>query len=302
MLSQHTQDVTTTLSTRLAICDHVFSCLLWLIPIGLYLPQLESTAQVKTIAMDNTSACIGNHAEFYSTTPHVYLGRCRDIDAAIITGPRVKLVPLDASTCSTEDMARLYHMSSVESDAFGYMPIGPFTSQDAYSAEILQWTEASDRMWFMIQKADKPENTAAISPTSPTSPTSTTTVATTSKGEIIGMIGLLALRPNDRVVEIGGIWVGRAYQCKKIALEATYLLTRYLIEDVCLKTCMPRPIPMPSTANTTLTKTTGDAPTRLSYCGFTRVEWKTHHLNIPSQKCAIACGFTAEGGVPETHV
>ncbi|KAJ1569261.1 hypothetical protein HK405_007620, partial [Cladochytrium tenue] len=80
-------------------------------------------------------------------------------------------------------------------------------------------------------------------------------------GRIAGHIAFLNLRAAERSVEIGMIWVAPAFRRQAVAIEATYLLLAYAIETL----------------------------------GYVRVEWKCHHLNVPSQRTALSIGFTYEG-------
>jgi RimJ/RimL family protein N-acetyltransferase len=76
----------------------------------------------------------------------------------------------------------------------------------------------------------------------------------------IGIVGYLAIVPEHSRLEIGHIVLSPRYQGKQYGLECALLLILYAME---LK----------------------------QY----RIEWKTHHLNIASQKLALKLGFTMEG-------
>jgi RimJ/RimL family protein N-acetyltransferase len=76
----------------------------------------------------------------------------------------------------------------------------------------------------------------------------------------IGIVGYLAIVPEHSRLEIGHIVLSPAYQGKQYGLECALLLILYAME-----------------------------------LNQYRIEWKTHHLNIPSQKLAIKLGFTMEG-------
>ena len=76
----------------------------------------------------------------------------------------------------------------------------------------------------------------------------------------IGVIGYLAIVPQHKRLEIGHIILAKEYQQKKFGLECSLLLILYAME-------------------------------LQQY----RIEWKTHHLNIPSQQLALKLGFTFEG-------
>ncbi|KAJ3321111.1 hypothetical protein HDV06_004564 [Boothiomyces sp. JEL0866] len=78
-------------------------------------------------------------------------------------------------------------------------------------------------------------------------------------GTIVGMEGYLNIVPEHKVMEVGYIFVDPAYQGKGYGLEASILLIEHAFN-----------------------------------LGQYRVEWKTHHLNIPSQRLALKLGYTHE--------
>jgi RimJ/RimL family protein N-acetyltransferase len=80
------------------------------------------------------------------------------------------------------------------------------------------------------------------------------------EGEPIGIVGYLAIVPTHHRLEIGHIILAPKFQGKEFGLECALLLILYAMD---LK----------------------------QY----RIEWKTHHLNIPSQRLAFKLGFTFEG-------
>lgn len=78
---------------------------------------------------------------------------------------------------------------------------------------------------------------------------------------LVGMIGYLNLKPAHKVVEIGHITIAKAFHGSGVGKEATLLLLKNALFDL------------------------------EQY----RAEWKTHHLNIGSQKLALKSGFKFEG-------
>ncbi|KAI9204981.1 acyl-CoA N-acyltransferase [Polychytrium aggregatum] len=78
--------------------------------------------------------------------------------------------------------------------------------------------------------------------------------------EIVGINSFMSINGNDKTIEIGHIWTAGPFQGQKVALESTQLLMRYAMD-----------------------------------LGFVRIEWRTHHKNVPSQRTAAAAGFTFEG-------
>ena len=78
---------------------------------------------------------------------------------------------------------------------------------------------------------------------------------------VLGMLALMALRPEHRVCEIGGVLYSPALQRTPLATEAQYLLARYAFETL----------------------------------GYRRYEWKCDSLNAPSRNAAQRLGLTFEG-------
>eukprot|EP00842_Homolaphlyctis_polyrhiza_P002822 jgi/Hompol1/3540/HPOL_006615-RA len=78
-------------------------------------------------------------------------------------------------------------------------------------------------------------------------------------GEVAGLVAFLNINNKYKTIEIGSIMTSLKLQGQKVALEATYLMLCYAAQ-----------------------------------CGYVRYEWKTHHLNVPSQRAAVSIGFTFE--------
>jgi RimJ/RimL family protein N-acetyltransferase len=79
-------------------------------------------------------------------------------------------------------------------------------------------------------------------------------------GNALGLLALMAIRPEMRVVEIGSIVYGPALQRTPLATETQYLLARYAFETL----------------------------------GYRRYEWKCDALNAASRRAALRFGFTFE--------
>ncbi len=79
-------------------------------------------------------------------------------------------------------------------------------------------------------------------------------------GTALGLLALMAIRPEDRVVEIGSIVYSPALQRTPLATETQYLLARYAFETL----------------------------------GYRRYEWKCDALNAASRRAALRFGFTFE--------
>jgi RimJ/RimL family protein N-acetyltransferase len=77
---------------------------------------------------------------------------------------------------------------------------------------------------------------------------------------VVGWVGLLNIRPEHRVIEIGNVYFSHQMKRSTAATEVLYLL---------LKHCFAQ--------------------------GYRRVEWKCDDLNAPSKKAALRFGFQYEG-------
>ena len=80
-------------------------------------------------------------------------------------------------------------------------------------------------------------------------------------GRAIGLLSLMAIRPEMRVVEVGNILYSPVLQRTPLATETQYLLARYVFETL----------------------------------GYRRYEWKCNALNAPSRRAAARYGFVFEG-------
>ena len=80
-------------------------------------------------------------------------------------------------------------------------------------------------------------------------------------GHACGIITLMEVRPQMRVIEVGNILLSPALQRTPLATEAQYLLARYVFETL----------------------------------GYRRYEWKCNAHNAASRRAAVRFGFTFEG-------
>jgi len=80
-------------------------------------------------------------------------------------------------------------------------------------------------------------------------------------GQACGIITLMEVRPQMRVIEVGNILLSPALQRTPLATEAQYLLARYVFETL----------------------------------GYRRYEWKCNALNAASRRAAVRFGFNFEG-------
>ena len=82
-----------------------------------------------------------------------------------------------------------------------------------------------------------------------------------ARDRAVGVLALMAIRPEHRVVEVGHVVYSPALQRTPLATEAQYLLARYAFETL----------------------------------GTRRYEWKCDALNAASRRAALRYGFTFEG-------
>jgi RimJ/RimL family protein N-acetyltransferase len=80
-------------------------------------------------------------------------------------------------------------------------------------------------------------------------------------GRALGIIALMAIRPEIRVIEVGNIVLSPTLQRTALATEAQYLLARYVFETL----------------------------------GYRRYEWKCDARNAASRRAALRFGFNFEG-------
>jgi RimJ/RimL family protein N-acetyltransferase len=80
-------------------------------------------------------------------------------------------------------------------------------------------------------------------------------------GHACGIIALMAVRPEMRVIEVGNIVLSPRLQHTTLATEAQYLLARYVFDTL----------------------------------GYRRYEWKCDSRNAPSRRAALRFGFNFEG-------
>jgi RimJ/RimL family protein N-acetyltransferase len=82
-----------------------------------------------------------------------------------------------------------------------------------------------------------------------------------TSGRALGIVTLMSIRPEMRVIEVGNILLSPALQRTPLATQVEYLLARYAVETL----------------------------------GYRRYEWKCDALNAPSRRAALRFGFAFEG-------
>jgi len=133
----------------------------------------------------------------------------------------------------------LYEMavSSIDEDnsIFRYMAFGPFSDKE----EMNLWLEKQSTM------GDR----------------NTYSVYSKRLKKYVGMYSIINIDEKNGRAELGSIWYGKEAQGKEINTEATYLMLKYLFEDL----------------------------------KYRRIEWKCDNENIASKKAAVKLGFVYEG-------
>jgi RimJ/RimL family protein N-acetyltransferase len=130
--------------------------------------------------------------------------------------------------------ADLWAALATHDQIWTYLPYGPFADATAFER------------WLMAR--------AAI-----TDPFSYAVIDTA--GRALGIITLMSVRPEMRVIEVGHILLSPALQRTPLATEAQYLIARYVFETL----------------------------------GYRRYEWKCNAQNAASRRAAERFGFSFEG-------
>jgi RimJ/RimL family protein N-acetyltransferase len=111
---------------------------------------------------------------------------------------------------------------------------GPFGDEDAFSAWLIGRETSEDPYFYTVLE---------------------------HSGRALGLLALMAIRPDMRIVEVGNIVYSPALQRTPLATETQYLLARYAFETL----------------------------------GYRRYEWKCNALNAASRRAALRYGFAFEG-------
>jgi RimJ/RimL family protein N-acetyltransferase len=115
-----------------------------------------------------------------------------------------------------------------------YMLYGPFADKPAFAAWLAERERLADPFYYVVaDKAGRPR----------------------------GLMTLMSIRPDMRVIEVGNILLGPSLQRSPLATEAQFLLARYCFEML----------------------------------GYRRYEWKCDALNAASRRAALRLGFAFEG-------
>jgi RimJ/RimL family protein N-acetyltransferase len=141
-----------------------------------------------------------------------------------------QLVKLDADRHS----AALWEAVKGHDHIWTYMPYGPFADAAAFSCWAHERAGLSDPYSFAV--LDRTERA-------------------------LGIVALMAIRADMRVIEVGNILLSPALQRTTLATEVQYLLAHYVFDTL----------------------------------AYRRFEWKCNALNAASRRAASRLGFTFEG-------
>jgi RimJ/RimL family protein N-acetyltransferase len=122
-----------------------------------------------------------------------------------IAGRHIQLEPLSAERHAAE----LYAASHGTEEGLGiwtYLPVGPWSSLDAYAAALRQQSSDFERVYYALRPADG--------------------------GPVAGQAAYLDVHPQNGVIEIGSIWFGSTLRRTRAATEALYLLIRHAMDDL----------------------------------------------------------------------
>jgi RimJ/RimL family protein N-acetyltransferase len=165
------------------------------------------------------------------------VGLAVDIAAAKLPGP-VTLKGRFGTVARLDpgrDALALWQALRDHEDIWTYISsAGPFDDERAFSAWLVERETGQDPYFYSVLDHN---------------------------GRALGLLALMAIRPDMRIVEVGSIVYSPALQRTPLATETQYLLARYAFETL----------------------------------GYRRYEWKCNSLNAASRRAALRYGFAFEG-------
>ena len=153
-------------------------------------------------------------------------------------GHYVSLTPLDAEQ-DVGDLYELGHNPPENQVLWRYLFNGPFATQEAMLIWLRSVQSVADPIFFTV----------------------TSLAPGLAQGRKVGMISIMSIVPGMGRAELGSIWYAPLVQRSQVNSEVTYLLLRYLFEEL----------------------------------HYRRVEWKCDNRNEPSKRAARRMGFQYEG-------
>jgi RimJ/RimL family protein N-acetyltransferase len=122
-----------------------------------------------------------------------------------LTGSMVRLEPIDPDR-HTAALYRAGHATEAARDSWQFLPWGPFQSEAAMHAQLLDFAAQPDRLFYAI--CDQ------------------------GTGEAVGKATYLDIQPTARVIEIGGIWFAPEFARTSGATEALFLMLAYALDNL----------------------------------------------------------------------
>ena len=134
-----------------------------------------------------------------------------------------------------KDLYDMAMSSTNENDIFRYMLYGPFTNENDFKEWMQRQVNMNDVIIYSVYSK--------------------------RLNRYVGIYSILNIDVKNGRAELGGIWYGKMAQKTEINTETSYILLKYLFEDL----------------------------------NYRRIEWKCDNENIPSKNAAVRLGFTFEG-------
>jgi RimJ/RimL family protein N-acetyltransferase len=154
--------------------------------------------------------------------------------AVVLEGRYGRVEKLDASRHGADLWAALAGHDQV----WTYLAYGPFAQAEAFGSWLAAHAGTADPFCYVVI-----DNT----------------------GRACGILSLMSVRPDMRVIEVGHVLLSPVLQRTPLATEVQYLLARYALETL----------------------------------GYRRYEWKCNALNAASRRAAVRLGFEFEGVFPQ---
>jgi RimJ/RimL family protein N-acetyltransferase len=155
-------------------------------------------------------------------------------DIASLPGQHVTISRLDPDA-DIEDLYAVSHGTQELERLWTYLWYGPFPGKTAMHQWLTSIRDSRDPLFY--------------------------TVFSRALQRKVGMLSILNIVPDMGRAELGHIWYSPLAQKSMVNTEATYLLLRYLLDDL----------------------------------GYRRVEWKCDNANAESKRAAVRMGFRPEG-------
>jgi RimJ/RimL family protein N-acetyltransferase len=149
---------------------------------------------------------------------------------AKLAGRYGSIVRLDAG----RDAGSLWQAVRADDNVWTYLAYGPFAAESQFAYWLVEREALNDPYSYAVLDRS---------------------------GSAVGIVTLMSIRPDMRVVEVGNILYSPALQRTPLGTEIQYLLARYAFETL----------------------------------GYRRYEWKCDSLNAPSRRAAMRYGFIFEG-------